>query len=180
MLVNLNDQESSSKGALKLFAAPLPANNLFNKKAVKEMVRAYRVANKGGLKYAHFKVAEVLKLFIVNKVLDPKKTVEDQLTAVENYGMKIYLGTHISDDTLSHITDPRKKAKYIGKTTTILCNTNISTDPTHDALFKDILDDIVAIAVGDNYGSALDQAETAPPYHDGAPEDEDHDAGYPL
>ncbi|WP_113639323.1 hypothetical protein [Nubsella zeaxanthinifaciens] len=139
---------------------------------IKSMVDAYREKNKqnvDALKYAHFKIEDILQLCVNNKILP-----ETVLTQIEKptdpkakgYGLKIYLGIHLDG------TYPSDKPDYKGATTTILCNTQIIEGKG----FKDMLkhtDPSILNKLGDDEGTGLDRAEIEPPYHDNGGEDYD-------
>ena len=180
MLVNLKDDSNSLNNKSLFKASP---GKRFDKHVIKDMVRAYRVANKNALKYTHFNAYEILDLFMANKVITDATliaAIKAQENEIRAFGMKIYLGVHISEDTVPIKQDPKETEKYFGKTTTILCNTNIVKDTKYEFLYADILNDVALSQFDDPAGEGLDQAEMAPPYHEEEDEDNDHDIGYPL
>ncbi|MEE1946154.1 hypothetical protein VRU48_13610 [Pedobacter sp. KR3-3] len=142
----------------------------FDRDTVKEMVKGYRKDPTNGdpLRYSHFTIHEVLSLFVANNVLNGLITEADLVKNEEvfkKYGLKIYLGRHVSETSLDGLP-PEIKGDYKNKITTILCNTEVNRG------FFDILKkkNFVAYAEGRKSvepGQALDQAEIAPPYNIG-------------
>lgn len=151
----------------------------FDKATLKAMVDAYRkspgyVKDKS-FRYAHFNAYRIIQLLVANGVLDENTPIKDQARNIQEYGVKIYLGNHVSPDTLPHGSE-----KYMGFTTAILCNTIIKNG------YADMLGELNKVSVGENAsgsdvdpGDGLDQAEVAPPYH-AAPDDEEYDLGFPA
>ncbi len=150
--------------------------NGFNKETLKAMVVAYRKSPeyvKGkSFRYAHFNAYRIMQLFVANGILDESKPLNEQSETLQKHGVKIYLGNHVSAETLPHGDE-----KYMGFTTTILCNTVINDG------YIDMLGEKSKVSLAENVGDVdpgdgLDQAELAPPYH-AIPDDEDHDLGFP-
>jgi hypothetical protein len=142
----------------------------FNKNQVKEMVQAYRKKPEArdSLHYAHFNAYEVLALFMANGILSEAvtKAIEADKAAIEAFGLKIYMGTHCFPITPPY-PGTNKPGDYLGKTTAILCNTNIKTVGDKKE-FWDMLGDSKAVGMAnrDEIGpdEGLDQSEIAPPY----------------
>ena len=150
----------------------------FKKATVKAMVDAYRKSPgyvKGkSFRYSHFNAYRIIQLLVANGILDANRPINEQDENLQKHGLKIYLGNHVSADTLPHGDE-----KYMGFTTTILCNTII------DGGYIDMLGEKNKISLAESSdddvdpNDGLDQAELAPPYH-AVPDDEDHDLGYPA
>ena len=150
----------------------------FKRDVVKNMVQGYRkqvVNNPDALKYSHFNAFEVLKLMIKNKVIPETlaSAVEAEIDHIKQYGVKIYLGSHVNDITLPEMPESRPGApvydmKYKNKTTTIVCTTIIEHGIAQNE-FRDMLDNKKGclFCVNDDIdeGDGLDQAEIEPPYH---------------
>jgi hypothetical protein len=130
---------------------------------VKKMVNQYRsTRTPGKLKFAHFRLKEILDLLVDNKILN--QAILDQLKPIkiENYGLKLYLGHH-SDGSYC----PGKPG-YQGYDTIIACNTKLE-----NKRFEDMLDDtkdnnndsiiIIGYEKNDPYGDGVDMAQICPP-----------------
>ncbi|MGV3546554.1 MAG: hypothetical protein ACO1N4_05780 [Pedobacter sp.] len=132
-----------------------------NKTAVKKMVHDYRRKHKANnvLHYAHFTVREVVTLFVRNKILPETvlKEIKGSTEKSEEYGLKIYMGTH-EDPKLYGLG-----SNYKHKDTTILCNTKI----VKENYYLDLLDDFPSALVSRkdeiNEGDGLDVATVCPP-----------------
>ncbi|WP_199136175.1 hypothetical protein [Pedobacter sp. ASV12] len=157
-----------------------PIHGGIKKDDIKQMVRHYRGANvlKKKMKYAHFRLEDVLELFVKNEVL-PKKIIDlinndaEVKSHIKKYGLKIYLGKHKIQRTCP--TDGQAKPEdYLNKVTTILCNTDLKESTVLSGPFKgfkDMLKDNKFLLVGaerattTDPGDGLDQAEIAPPFN---------------
>ena len=177
MLVQL-DEQTRGRGGVK-------------KKQIKQMVKHYRGNSKPSekLKYAHFRLEDILDLFVKNQVLHPKIIdLINNNTEVQahhkNYGVKIYLGKHKVVETCP--TDGHlKPEEYLDKVTTIICNTDLVASAVNNGPFKgfkDILSDNDYVLLptsksGDptEPGDGLDQAEICPPFPNA--DDEIYDIG---
>lgn len=150
-----------------------------SKEDIKIMIDHYRdskSSNLPPLKYAHFRLEDLLEFFMETGALHKKLAdllkENEILEHSKKYGLKIYLGRHKNLTTIP--TDGRNlKTKYLDKATPILLNTiklekgQIKSDTPRG--FKDIFSyGIVGsehIGKTEEYG--LDKAEIEPPYHDG-------------
>ncbi len=142
----------------------LPGGRI-KREEVMGMVQNYRDENKTEQKlfYAHFSLAEILDVFVDNKVLPPDliKDINSQATQdfIKNFGFKIYIGKY-------GVKGPAPvEASYKGHLTTIVCNTNFS----HKFHYVDKLNTkeaiLIATAKKKNPGDPpyLDQANICPP-----------------
>jgi hypothetical protein len=177
MLVQL-DEKPEGRGGIK-------------KKQIKQMVKHYREnsATSENLKYAHFRLEDILDLFVKNEVLHPKiidLIVNDSEVQSHNkkYGVKIYLGKHKVLETCP-TNGQLKPEEYLNKVTTIICNTDLAASEVSKGAFKgfkDILsdNDYILMPTSRNDGSiepgdGLDQAEVCPPFPN--PDEEIYDIG---
>lgn len=166
MLVQL-DEKSKGRGGIK-------------KKEIKQMVKHYRGSSplSKKLKYAHFKLEDILDLFVKNEVLHPKiiELIDNDIEVQahhKKYGVKIYLGKHKVLETCP-TNGQLKPEEYLNKITTIICNTDLVASAVSRGPFKGFKD----ILSDDNYillptsrldrpteaGDGLDQAEICPPF----------------
>jgi hypothetical protein len=143
---------------------------------IRDMVKYYRKPSTyRKLKYAHFRLAEILEVFSKNKVL-PQNVIDainhpDSQQHIAAYGVKIYIGRHKNENTLPQVESNRK---YLNKATTILVNTDLHKKTGDKKGFKDMLDEKLLIIGGegiDEDGVGLDRAEIEPPYHEGDDKD---------
>ncbi|MDQ8006397.1 MAG: hypothetical protein REI64_16460 [Pedobacter sp.] len=150
------------------------------RKDIWEMVQHHRLEkNPKDLKYAHFKLKEILQLFINNKVLP--ETIGKLLSEVidspkiNNHGVKIYLGRHAKPETCPKPSGTLTSADYLHRATTIILTTNLEKIPGDKKKgFRDMLtlpksseEHFVLIPGFKEEGQGLDRAEIEPPYHDG-------------
>ncbi|WP_316769509.1 hypothetical protein [Pedobacter frigiditerrae] len=166
MLVQL-DEKSKDRGAIK-------------KKDIKKMVKYHRggVALSKKLKYAHFRLEDILDLFVKNGVLHSKiiDLLENDLDVQQHnkdYGVKIYLGKHKELKTCPP-NGRLKPEEYLKKTTTIICNTDLANSAISSVNFKgfkDMLEDHKCLLIASarpksptDPGDGLDQAEICPPF----------------
>jgi len=146
--------------------------------------------NQKDLKYAHFYLKDILKLFINNKVLPDN--INELISRsidhpkINNHGVKIYLGRHAKLDTCpTPAAGSRLKPDdYLNSATTIIVTTNLQKVAGNTKKgFRDMLtiptaseEHYVLIPGFKNDGQGLDKAEIEPPYHRGE-DGEYHDIG---
>lgn len=134
-------------------------NKLVNKRLkrsdVKNMVQSHRnTAAAKKLHYSHFPLTEVLALFRDNGVIDFTKPLDSQLTAIKNFGVKIYPGYHYDETTCAGHTD------YVNHSNVIICNT---AKASGSAIFKDMLDDTKHFISMAGFNEGLDMGQICPP-----------------
>lgn len=106
-----------------------------DKGTIKDMVMTYRSnhsSDKNCLKFIHFSLDEVISLFIKNGMIDPDIPISEQTDNLPGFGLKIYVGTHMT----KYDTPPSTATvnPYIGKDTAILCNTLCNNRTWEDQL----------------------------------------------
>lgn len=151
---------------IKLGSAIRKSGGSVTKETLEGMVAEYRnssLANEEKLRFSHFKVEEVIQLFVDNGVMS--KGALDHI--IPNHGMKIYLGRHTNEDNCpeGQAYHANNEPYYMGRDTTIICTTVITPGKFHYAdKLKDKID--TALMPGAKFGDpdeALDQSSTYPP-----------------
>lgn len=146
------------------------------KQDVKDMVTGYRNNHINDrtkpVKFIHFNLNQVLLLFIDNKILDPSLTINDQLKISKEYGMKIYLGNHLTLDTCPpDIKHPGQNDKrYLNMDNAIVCATYSDVENPSKKFWRDNLIDnkendnnAILITGVSGTGEALDRGTVCEP-----------------
>lgn len=158
-----------------------PLAEPIKKEQIEKMVKHYRKSNNlPQLKYAHFRLKDILDFLAQSKVLSEEVisaiNSEANQNHIKNRGLRLYLGRHKDKETC-----PREDKRYKDKATTILVNTlipqNVITEGKRG--FIDLLtpnprlqeSQSTFVFIGGEYKKdgeyGLDKAEIEPPYHDG-------------
>jgi hypothetical protein len=144
--------------------APQAHGEPIDKKMVKKMVDFYRSNRRfdgNCLKFAHFPLKELMKLFADNGIIKPLSKAQKK--KIEPYGLKMYMANHANDMS----TCPGGRKDYINKDTIILCNTQSLVQPKGYKTWVDMLDDNKWIdnsgASSIEKGEGLDKTTICPP-----------------
>lgn len=159
-----------------------PLAEPIKKEEISKMVKHYRQSNNlPQLKYAHFRLEDILNFLVQSNVLSPAaiNAIKDDANQnhIKDRGLRIYLGRHKDKSTC-----PRGDKRYKDKATTILVNTKLvatAAKPEDKRGYKDLLTPTASFEesqpayafIGGEYKEnglyGLDKAEIEPPYHDG-------------
>jgi len=127
---------------------------------IKTMVDYYRKNRRkdtNSIKFAHFPLAEVIKLLTDNGIISQLPDVD--LNKIRSYGVKLYLANHANDIS----TCPTSNPNYINSDTIVTCITQLVSDGGISQ-WKDLLDTGSLVGIPGSYsGKGLDKSTICPP-----------------